>query len=358
MTIRERIRSAFRGEMPDRVPFMVYVGDIPVGETERKLRNAGMGMFRRVSVYTSYTQNIKTCREEFLEDGRKAVRNTIHTPVGSIEQVLRTGGSFGSSLRSQFYIKKPEDYKVVEFMIKNTFYKPNYENFLEIEKDMGEDGYVAGNLDYTPMQEMIILLMGPEQFAIDFYEHHELIDSLYETMLAKHREWYQIAAESPAEVVWYGDNTTSEMIGLERFQKYCVNCYNELASCLHPKGKLVAVHMDGKLDRLKHAIADSKVDIIEAFTPPPDGDLSVSEARAIWKDKVLWINYPASLHLKSPEEIRAFTLELLRQAVPGDRFLISNTENLTPDVWPRFMTTVSDVLKEKGRLPLKCLKKG
>jgi len=353
MTIRQRIINALHGEIADQIPFTVYAGDIPKGETERKLRNRGLGLLRRVPIYTSfYTQKVKIYTQEYLENGRKVIQNCLHTPVGKVEELIRTGGGFGSSLRTQFYIKKPEDYKVIEFMIQNTIYSPNYENFLEIEKDMGEDGYVAGNLYYTPMQEMIILLMGPERFAIDFYEHPELIDSLYKTMLIKQREWYQIAAESPAEIIWYGDNITSEIIGLERFQKYVVNCYNELSSYLHPKGKLLAVHMDGKLNHLKYAIADSKVDIIEAFTPPPDGDLSVLEAKKLWKDKILWINFPTSFHLKTSQEIRTFTLELLHQAAPGDRFLISNTENLTPGVWQRFMTTVAEVLERNGRLPL------
>lgn len=282
-----------------------------------------------------------------MGEGKRFIRHEAYTPAGNVKEVLSTGGSFGTNLRKEFYIKKPEDYKVVEFMIRNTIYSPNYESFLEIEKDMGEDGYVAGKLGYTPMQEMIILLMGTKQFAIDFYEHPDLIDSLYNTMVVKRRERYQIAAESPAEVIWYGDNITSEIIGLERFQKYVINCYKELASYLHPKGKFLAVHMDGKLNHLKNAIASSDVDIIEAFTPPPDGDLTIVEARKLWKDKILWINYPASLHLKSPEEIRIFTLEILRQAAPGDRFLIGNTENLTPNVWHRFMTTVAEVLMEK-----------
>ncbi|MFH1905481.1 MAG: uroporphyrinogen decarboxylase family protein [bacterium] len=352
MTIRERIIKSLHGEMADIVPFTVYAGDIPQGETERELRNAGLGFLRRVPIYKSYMDKVKICKEEYWENGKQLIRKFIHTPVGEVEERLRTGGGFGTKLRFEFYIKKAEDYKIVEFMIQNTFYKPNYEEFLEIEKDMGEDGYVAGNLPYTPMQEMIIMLMGPERFAVDFYEHPELINSLYETMFKKHRELYQIAAESPAEVIWHGDNITSEMIGLERFQKYVVNCYNELASHLHPKGKLVAVHMDGKLNHLKHAIADSSINIVEAFTPPPDGDLSIPEARRLWKDKVLWINYPASFHLKTPKEIRVYTLKLLKDAVPGDRFLISNTENLTPCVWQRYMKTVTEVLKEKGKLPL------
>lgn len=353
MTQRERIITALHSGMADCIPFTIYASDIPIGETERELRNAGMGMVKRVSVCTiAYTPEVRICREEFFEDGRKFIRGILRTPVGEVEEIWNTGGAFGSNLRSQFYIKKPEDYQVVEFMVRNTIYSPNYDSFLEHEKDMGEDGFVGGNLPYTPMQAMLIQLMGPEQFAIDFYEHRELIDSLYKAMLEKHRKLYRIAGESPAEVIWYGDNVTSEMIGLERFQEYCINCYKELASYLHPRGKLLAVHMDGKLNHLKYAIADSDVDIIEAFTPPPDGDLTIAEARKLWKDKVLWINFPTSLHLKDAEKVKTYTLDFLRQAIPGDKFLISNTENLTPGVWHRCMVTISKVLEESGKLPL------
>ena len=352
MSVRERVKSVLHGKMPDRVPFTVYAGDIPIGESERKLRNAGLGLYKRVAIYKTCGHEVKVCTEEWLEAGRKFIRRSMHTPVGKVDEIWRAGGGFGSKLRSQFYIKKPEDYKVIEFMVRNTSYTPDYETFLEIEKDMGDDGYVAGNLPYTPMQSMIIELMGPEQFAIDFYEHPDLVNSLYEAMVEEHRKLYLLAAESPAEVIWYGDNITSDIIGLERFEKYCVNCYNELASHLHQRGKLLAVHMDGRLNHLKHAIADSDVDIVEAFTPPPEGDLTIGEARKLWKGKILWINFPTSFHLKDREQIKAYTLEILHQAAPGDRFLISNTENLTPGYWPGFMDTVSKVIDENGKLPL------
>lgn len=78
---------------------------------------------------------------------------------------------------------------------------------------------------------------------------------------------------------------------------------------------------------------------------------SIEEARKLWRDKVLWINYPVSFHLKEPEEIRVYTKKLLQEAVPGDKFLISNTENLTPGVWQKFMRTVVEVLQSE-KLPL------
>lgn len=352
MTIRERIVAALHGQMPDRVPFVTYPGSIPTGEMERKFRNAGLGMHQRIGIYRAYMKGVKICSEEYVENGKKFIKKSAYTPVGKVEERWRTGGAFGTNLRFQWYIKKPEDYRVVKFMIRNTIYSTNYDMFREVEKDMGGDGYVWGEIPYSPIPNMLIWLMGPEQFAIDWHEHRDLIDSLYGTILIKQRKLYRIAAESPAEVILYGDNITSEMIGLERFQNYCVNCYNEFASYLHPQGKLLAVHMDGRLDHLKQAIADSDVDVIEAFTPPPDGDLPLLEAKNLWKDKTLWINYPTTLHSRSTEEIKTYTLELLRQAEPGNNFVISNTENLTTGVWPTYTSTVLKVLEKHGRLPL------
>lgn len=82
MTIRERIVNALHGKMPDRVPFTVYAGDIPVGATERKLRNSGLGMVKRILLYSVCMQSVKICTEEYWEKGRDlSVMKHIHQQV-------------------------------------------------------------------------------------------------------------------------------------------------------------------------------------------------------------------------------------------------------------------------------------
>jgi hypothetical protein len=50
---------------------------------------------------------------------------------------------------------------------------------------------------------------------------------------------------------------------------------------------------------------------IEAFTRAPDTDMTLREALDAWPDKVLWINFPSSLHLADTDTIRRTTRELL-----------------------------------------------
>jgi hypothetical protein len=93
------------------------------------------------------------------------------------------------------------------------------------------------------------------------------------------------------------------------------------------------VHFDGNTAPIADIIAKSAIDCVEAFDP--NNDMSVAEARAAWPGKILWINFPSGVHLKSDHEIEQTTRRILREAAPGDRFLVGVTENVPHDTWPR-----------------------
>jgi len=230
MTLKERIWGAVWGKEIDRVPFTTYPGLFP--EREPLVKAGLIGTMNRCAVYKeSSTAEIERSSEEYQVGNEKRVRHILRTPVGEISETLRTGGGYGSSLRCEFFIKEPKDYEVVKYIVRNRQYTPNYDGLRDTEKAVGEDGVVVGNVKYSPIQEMLVLLMGPERFSIDYYERRDLFDSLYDAITEKDREIYKIAAESPAQVVIYGDNITSQMIGLERFEKYVIPRYNELGGC-------------------------------------------------------------------------------------------------------------------------------
>lgn len=353
MTPRERVFTALRGGMADGLPFTCYVNLLPRGETERRLRDEGLALLLRRRVMSTETPNVETERREYYEDGRRFVRHTFRTPMGEVWETYRTGGGYGTSLRCEFLIKRPEDYEVVHCMVQDEAYTPTYDEFLADVATMGDDGAVIGTLGYTPLMRMLVYLMGPERFAIDMREHPTEFLGLYEAIAERQREQYRIAADSPADVFIYGDNITSEMIGLERFEEYVVPRYNEFGAILHERGKLIGVHMDGKMKHLAQAVAESDIDIIEAFAAFPDGDLPIGEARRVWAGKIIWTNFPSPIHLYKPAEIEEYTRQMLADIAPGDRFLVGVTENIPDNVWQQSMTVISRVLSEAGALPLR-----
>ena len=101
-----------------------------------------------------------------------------------------------------------------------------------------------------------------------------------------------------------------KMLGPDRVRDYVCPCWNAFADRLHERGKKIGVHLDANNRLILDVVRNSKLDFVEAFTPPPDCNVSVAEARAAWPGKRLWTNFPSSLHIQSEDTIREATLEI------------------------------------------------
>jgi hypothetical protein len=254
----------------------------------------------------------------------------------------------------EYLFKGPEDYLPLEAMIRGRQYRGNYEAFRRAQEQAGGDVILmSDDLAYSPLQEIIYRIMGISQFAVEWAERRDEVLKLYDALTEDRRKMYSLVAESPALLVNYCGNISPEVVGLQRFEKYILPHYDELAEILHRRGKLLGVHFDGNTRLLAPAIARSRIDYIEAFTPSPFGDMSVAEARAAWPDKVLWINFPSSTHLAETSEIEETTRQILCEAAPGNKFLIAVTEGVPVDVWQRSFHAISRVIREEGQLPIR-----
>ncbi|MEM2167219.1 MAG: hypothetical protein QXR74_02490, partial [Candidatus Bathyarchaeia archaeon] len=121
---------------------------------------------------------------------------------------------------------------------------------------------------------------------------------------------------------------------------------------LRKHDKILEDHMDGKLKALKDLIAKTDLNVIEAFTPPPMGDLPLKEAREAWDGKIISLNIPESIFLESPSRIQEYVLSLLREAAPGDRFMLSITEDIPAGYREMGLTTVTRVWRRYGKYPI------
>jgi len=229
MTPRQRIRAVLHGDLPDQVPLTIYWLMLPRGERERRLRQAGLAIVERMPLYWEERPHCDLIRHEYRESGVLTVRETIRTPVGDVSSVRKLGLAYNSEMRTEFFIKRPEDYRVVEYMLRVTLYHADYEAFYVAQERLGEDGYVLPHIGYSPLMMMLVELMGLERFSLDMVEHPDEFFSLYELLCERRRELYRLYADSPAEAVLYCGNVVPHVIGRKRFEQYVIPCYNECA---------------------------------------------------------------------------------------------------------------------------------
>jgi len=352
MDVGERVRAVLSGGMPDKIPWLIYSNHLPRGDFERRLREMGLGLDERCGVYKASTPNV---RAESRSEG-DYVYTTYHTPIGDVSNKIRTGLQFqfpGGSATVEHPVKDVDDVEVVKFMIEDTVYEPYYDDYKQLKEELEGDGIVTVGTDYTPLMKVILRYMGFRTFAIMLRRNPDAIEELVEALDRKFMEALRIVADSPAEIVRLGDNVDGVFISPALFERYLLPYYNKYAGVLKDRGKIAISHLDGRLRVLKDLIARTRLDAIEAFTPPPMGDLPPREAKEAWKDKAVWMNFPEEVFLRSAEEIRDYTIGLLEGIAPGRGFIIGITEDINPNHFRKGMGTVTETLYKYGDLPIK-----
>ncbi|GAH81647.1 unnamed protein product, partial [marine sediment metagenome] len=227
----------------------------------------------------------------------------------------------------KFLISSPVDYPIVKFIIENTVYHEDYDSFLEIRANLGDDGVILAWTGRSPWAKMLIELAGVERLSLDFYDNRPLVEDLLSSIEKKLDEVYKIAANSPAQVIGAPDNVTGDVVEPKLFKKYYLPFYNKQGQLLHQQNKSYVVHMDGKLKSLKELIKKTDIDVVESFTfPEGGGDLSFEEASAAWKNKSIIANLPAFLCLKEEKIVKEYIYNLINRASSKKNFMLEISE--------------------------------
>jgi len=356
MTRRERILAACSKDKVDRIPFLHWWRHMQTGWAERECRNRGMGIAWARPAHVTKMKNVVVTEEKDSERGPGVVRITYTTPVGSVymDEIREPGTGEWHSNRSwkdvtpwalRRLIREPEDYDVVQYIVEHTEYAPDYFPIEQAKDWVGDEGVLFAALPKTPMARMMIEWIGSEEgrFYIHEKKFRDRVEALYHSFSRNMEALYQIAAESPADIVWIGENTEGLLMSPPLFEKYFMPEYEKIGKIVHDQGKKVAFHMDGRLNVLKELIAQTPIDIIEAFHPPPMGDLPLDEALRVWKDKVIWLGFPGAIYSLGTEAVKDYMLELLHSIVPGERLVVSmSTENIVSNDHLRMLTAVME----------------
>lgn len=319
MTPRERIMAVLNGEEPDKIPVFTYYMTSPLlpGGWYQRLTKRGLGTMALVRFYTPgvstmdinpYLPDVKYIQIHYIENGIKKYRHTFETPVGHITGVMASNPlptPIWIWHKEEYFVKQPSDWRVVNYISKGILDKlaPTYEAIERKQDELGDSGIVLSSTDRTPWQRAWLDWAGLERAAIDFHEQPEEVQEFIGIQKRLHTRIAELAAECPAKFIDVGENMT-DMTSPKYFREYSLPIYEIYSKQLEGTDKVLGAHMDGRFGQLKKEIAEAPLKVIESFTVPPAGDVSLTEAKSIWPDKMVFMNCPPHLHWAEPEEVR------------------------------------------------------
>lgn len=327
MTPKERFLAAFKDELPDKIPMTIWNNKLPGGELNNQLLELGVLVINKSSVWQRRLDGIQiTHRDETAPDGSTIRHTRYFTPGGELTTVERVLSN--TVWIERYLFDDSNDYDALEALIASRTYQPDFDVFMTDDKSLGDQSIARPITIHSPMHELIYEFMGIENFSIEWAENRERVLHLCDVVKEDWCKRIELTAASPTKFAVIEGNTQLQVIGEERFLKHYFPNIQDACEILHAKGIFAGAHLDGNNKKLAPLIARTSLDFIESFTPPPDCDLSVAEARQIWKDKSLLVHFPSSVHLFGAAAIEAHVREILKQAMPGHRFSIGTSEDV------------------------------
>lgn len=348
MTMRQRMLATLRGEPHDRVPFAMYLAALPTDQVQALLGRDRLGLIYWTRFYQFDRPHCRFEEEAIEREGRPGMRFTIHTPRGSLSREALREPTYGTYATCKAYVRELADYDIVDAWLDDAVVSCDMSPYHRDLQAVGEQGVVYMPVPRTPWQQLWVEWVSLENLSWHFAEDEERLLRTMGKIERIQREIYEGISALQPEIIDIPDNITAPTIGPERFARFCLPAYHDLAARAAEYGGAVLCHADGDLHPLKAAMAASRLTGLDSFSPWPDNDTSVAEAVRNWPDMALWMNFPSSVHLYPPEGIREQARDILAQGGDSGRISIQISENVPPHAWQTSLPIIADEIEAYG----------
>ena len=360
MNRRERLRRCYFHEEADRPAVYSRTGfprDDPsydklkaylVEHTEQKLP-WDSGFFE-----TPY--HCETLLEPYTDDFRR-VRTTIGTPAGKLEATHLESLKGQPGLHETHFIKTREDVeKYLSLPLPEVC--GDVGSFFAADKEVGDSGIVDVHLGMNP-GGFAVELCGSENFAILSVSDRDVLYALCERRLdvVLRRLKHMLELDIGPFFSMSGEEyVVPPMHGPQDFRDFNVKHDRPIIDLVHEAGGRMHIHCHGRIRQVIEDFVDMGTDVLHPFEAPPMGDITASEARVVAGNRMcLEGNIQiAAMYESRPDEIRAETERLIRDAWPDGRGLIVSPtaspyiRGRGEDCFDRYRAMVETVLEWKA----------
>ena len=385
MNRREDILKLLRGEKPEYLPWFGDLAywidylkedklmpakyltgtDIATGSVNKGLagtfaeddlqmlhRDLGVGLY--LQGYFPFIEEYHDLEYSFEEDTVERVRTTtFKTPVGTVREVwVWLPESYSWGIREHL-IKSAEDLKVLKYIYEHTTYKPDYALAKYRSETIGDLGIVVVYAPKTPMMELVALKAGLATVVNLYMDAPELLEETLAAMEKKVEEAMEIALAAPADIIFFPENLSSEMVAGPIYDEYIAPLHRKWTARAKEVGRPSFVHLDGTLRPLITELSKNGFQVIEAVTPKPVGDLEVKELREYVDDNtIVWGGMPGGFFTNdiSDEEFDAYVIDTIQTMKNQKNFVLGVADQVIPGSTFERIHRVSELIEQYGKL--------
>jgi len=350
-SFRERIMATFKREKIDKIVWQPRIehwynvrkvkGTLPEKYKNKEILEIYDDLSASIRYYYGSTTDISSPKTyvkfEHVKGAKvKEIRKNhdiymiYETPIGQLKGKKRLGEWGCSWHYVEHPVKSIFDLKILEYIVRNTIVRFDYEFYKEAENKIGNRGIIQFYWERSPFQRLLLEYMGIENTVCAFHDYPKRMKEYLKIAEEAEDQLYEVLEKCPAPLLNLGENIDGRFDSPKFFNEYLVPYYRKRVTQLHKAGKFWHLHMDGALKPLLPYINDSGFDGIEGATPLPQGDVTLEELKDALGDTVLIDGIPMLLFLPqySYEELEEFTKKILNLFSPN--LILAISDEISP----------------------------
>lgn len=253
------------------------------------------------------------------------------TPKGSLTQVERKTEYGTARLRTEYFLKRVEDFEVLRYVLENQSFVFDPDLYERRERMLGDRTEPILTVPWGSIQRFFIVYMGFQRGVIALWKRRDKVEDLLNAFDENDNGRFDLIKKTPFRIVNFGDNIDEGLCSPTSFQRYMLPYYQRRTEELHSVGKFCTSHWDGKIKSLLPFVRMTGLDGLECVPPEPQGNVTLYQLREALAGRILVDGIPAThfLPMVKVEELRSFVYRILDLFKPN--IILGISDMLPPD---------------------------
>lgn len=226
-----------------------------------------------------------TCSFETKEVEKGKFVTTLSTPKGELRQIAEEMPGYPRMVTER-YAKTIEDVaKLIEYFSSlSVKVAPEIvKKIKDLQKLAGERGVLFCRTNGTPLGMCYRVYSDITNLIYLIADAPRTMKELFDCMEDKYLQLYEGMLRAAPEIdAFFGmDDTSTTLISPDMFDSFNVELTNKRADLCHACGKIYMHHSCGLIRNLLPIYRKTRMNGVDAFTPPPIGDVGYAEGRKL-----------------------------------------------------------------------------
>lgn len=280
------------------------------------------------------------------ENGKRII--STETSAGTLLARWTLMGANGDWWQTEYPVKTKEDLAAALELVNARSYVLDTSELARWEAMVGDDGILAIEIPRRPYSDVLHELLGWSEGLLLLGE--PAVEEIITILESKLQRLVQEVVELSGQVVLAPDNLDGQFIPPAAFKEHLADSYRVTTEALHQGDKYLVVHVGGPIRHLLAPLAEAGVDGVEGIAGPPQGDVTLAEAREIaGPELTLWGGIPQDfLHdTHDREEFEAAVLQATKEARGDGRMILGVADRVPVDAELSRLEAIPDLV-ERG----------